>query len=184
MARGRNVPEEVRRDAMTERRKKRRGMPGATLNRFLAMAALLPAAGRAPVYARLVWALIRDERVPASRKALLGGALAYFVAPFDVIPDNVPMLGVFDDLVVAVLGVDLFFDGVPDAVIDEKLLDLGIDRAAFDRDLGQIRRLTPRPVRRLVRRLPLAVDIAADAARATGLGPRVRAWINKEGSFA
>ena len=75
MARGRNVPEEVRRDAMTERRKKRRGMPGATLNRFLAMAALLPAAGRAPVYARLVWALIRDERVPASRKALLGGAL-------------------------------------------------------------------------------------------------------------
>ena len=72
-----------------------------------------------------------------------------------------------DDLVVVVLGVDLFFDGIPAGILDEKLGDLGIDRAAFDRDLGQVRRLTPSPVRRLVRRLPPAVDAAAGPPRLT-----------------
>ena len=159
-------------------------MPGVNLNRILAMAAFLPTASRSAVYLRLILSLIGDDRVPTSRKALLGGALVYFAVPFDIIPDDVPILGVLDDLVVVVLGVDLFFDGIPDGVLDEKLLDLGLDRAAFERDLGQIRRLTPRPVRRLVHRLPPAIDAVAEAARASGLGPRVRGWINKEGSFA
>jgi uncharacterized membrane protein YkvA (DUF1232 family) len=168
---------------MAERRRRRR-LPGATLNRVLAVAALLPTASRSAVYARLIWSLIGDDRVPTSRKALLGGALVYFALPFDLVPDDVPVLGVLDDLVVVVLGVDLFFDGIPAEILDEKLRDLGIDRAAFDRDLGQIRRLTPRPVRRLARRVPPAVDAVTDAARSARLGPRVRRWINKEGSFA
>ena len=159
-------------------------MPGVNLNRIMAMAAFLPTASRSAVYLRLILSLIGDDRVPTSRKALLGGALVYFAVPFDIIPDGVPILGVLDDLVVVVLGVDLFFDGIPDGVLDEKLLDLGLDRAAFERDLGQIRRLTPRPVRRLVQRLPPAIDAVAEAARASGVGPRVRGWINKEGSFA
>jgi hypothetical protein len=159
-------------------------MPGATLRRFLGLAALLPVAGRAPLYARLVWALMQDERVPTARKALLGSALAYVAMPFDLIPDDLPIIGMFDDLIVGVLGLDLFFLGIADAVIDEKLIELGIDRAAFDRDLEQMRRLVPFPVRRIVRRIPRAVAIAADAARATRIGPRVRGWINKEGSFA
>jgi len=168
---------------MAERRRRRR-LPGATLNRVLAVAALLPTASRSAVYARLIWSLIGDDRVPTSRKALLGGALVYFALPFDLVPDDVPVLGVLDDLVVVVLGVDLFFDGIPAEILDEKLRDLGIDRAAFDRDLGQIRRLTPRPVRRLARRVPPAVDAVTGAARSARLGPRVRRWINKEGSFA
>ena len=168
---------------MAERRRRRR-LPGATLNRVLAVAALLPTASRSAVYARLIWSLIGDDRVPTSRKALLGGALVYFALPFDLVPDDVPVLGVLDDLVVVVLGVDLFFDGIPAEILDEKLRDLGIDRAAFDRDIGQIRRLTPRPVRRLARRVPPAVDAVAGAARSTRLAPRIRRWIDKEGSFA
>ena len=168
---------------MAERRRRRR-LPGVILNRVLAVAALMPTASRSSIYVRLIWALINDDRVPATRKALLGGSLVYFALPFDVIPDDVPILGLLDDLVVVVLGVDLFFDGIPAGILDEKLSDLGIDRAAFDRDLGQVRRLTPSPVRRLVRRLPPAVDAAAGAVRASRLGPRVRALIDKEGSFA
>ena len=52
------------------------GCPAATLNRVLAVAlALLPTASRSAIYVRLIWALINDDRVPATRKALLGGAL-------------------------------------------------------------------------------------------------------------
>ena len=159
-------------------------MPGANLNRMLAMAAFLPTASRSAVYVRLIWSLINDDRVPTTRKALLGGAMVYFALPFDIVPDDIPILGLLDDLVVVTLGVDLFFDGIPDGILDEKLLDLGVDRAAFERDLGQIRRLTPLPVRRLVRRLPPAIDVVVAATRRSGLGPRVRGWIDKEGSFA
>ena len=42
-----------------------------------------------------------------------------------------------------VLAVDLFLDGVPEVVIDEKLDELGIDRRAFHADVARIRRFTP-----------------------------------------
>ena len=55
-----------------------------------------------------------------------------------------------------------------------------IDRAAFDRDVAQIRRLTPGPVRRTIRRVPALVSTAGDAISKLGLGPRMRTWINRE----
>jgi len=49
---------------------KRRGRGrSATIRRLLAIVAFLPIAGRAPLYARLVWALLADGRTPASRHA-------------------------------------------------------------------------------------------------------------------
>ena len=91
-------------------------------------------------------------------------------------------LGVIDDLVVVVLGVDLFFDGIPAAILEEKLADLGIERAAFERDLGQIRRFTPLPVRRLVRRLPPAVDAVA-GRRSLGAPRAARPAARQQGGF-
>ena len=79
-----------------------------------------------------------------------------------------------------VLAVDLFLEGVPDDLIDEKLLELDIDRVAYERDMAQIRRLTPGPVRRTIRRVPGLLSSAGDAINQLGLGPRVRSWINKE----
>ena len=111
---------------------------------------------------------------------LLGAAAGYLVLGRDIIPDDVPIIGGLDDLVVVVLAVDLFLDGVPQDLLEEKLLDLDIDRAAFDRDIAQIRRLTPGPVRRTIRRVPTLIAGAGDAISQLGLGPRVRAWINRE----
>ena len=102
----------------------------------------------------------------------------------DLIPDDIPIIGGLDDLVVVVLAVELFLDGVPDDLLDEKLDELGIDRAAFDRDIAQIRRLTPGPVRRTIRRVPELVGGAGEAMKQLGLGPRMRAWINKEDRIA
>jgi uncharacterized membrane protein YkvA (DUF1232 family) len=161
--------------------KRRRGSRGrAGFGRALKLLAFLPVASRIPTYARLVTSLVLDDRMPAGRKALLAGAAGYLVIGRDIIPDSVPILGGVDDLVVVVLAVDLFLDGAPDDLLDEKLDELGIDRDAFDRDIAQIRRLTPGPVRRTIRRVPDLVGGVGDVFRQLGLGPRMRAWITKE----
>lgn len=156
----------------------------ALARRALGYLAFLPIASRASVYARLIFDLVRDPRIPRGRKALLAAALGYLVVGRDLVPDDLPVIGGLDDLVVVVVAVDLFLDGVPAAVLDEKLTELGIERAAFDRDVAQIRRLTPGPVRRAIRRLPRLAGAARDAFIKTGFGPRLRAWISKEGSVA
>lgn len=148
------------------------------LRRLFGLAAFLPLASRTPMYGRLFWELIRDERTPAGRKALLAGALGYLALGRDLVPDDLPIVGGLDDLVVVVLAVDLFLDGVPSEVLDEKLDELDIDVRAFHQDVARIRRFTPGSLRRILRRAPVALGLAGETLRSTGLGPRVRAWIN------
>jgi uncharacterized membrane protein YkvA (DUF1232 family) len=159
---------------------KGRGIARASLGRMLSLLAFMPVASRIPDYARLVTSLVIDERMPMERKVVLGAAAGYLVLGRDLVPDDVPIIGGLDDLVIVVLAVDLFLDGVPRELLDEKLDELAIDRAAFDRDMAQIRRLTPGPVRRTIRRVPGLVSDAGQAMNRLGLGPRLRAWINRE----
>lgn len=154
----------------------------ASVGRLVSLLAFLPVASRVPDYARLIGALVLDERMPADRKVLLGAAAGYLVIGRDLVPDTIPIIGGLDDIVVVVLAVDLFLDGVPPELLQEKLDDLAIDRAAFDRDVAQIRRLTPGPVRRTIRRVPGLMTAAGRAIERSGVLPRARAWINKEGS--
>lgn len=154
------------------------------MGRALGIMAILPLASRAPMYARLIFALALDERMPAGRKALLAGAAGYLIVGRDLIPDDVPILGGLDDLVVVVLAVDLFLDGVPAELLAEKLNELEIDRVAFDQDMARVRRLTPGPVRKTLRRVPGLAAQAGEAIESLGVGPRVRAWVSKEESIA
>src|SRR3954447_14920666 len=133
----------AREDESAKRRRRSGRTPGGAVRRALGLLAFLPVASRVPSYARLVWALALAARTPASTKALLGGALGYLLIGRGLVPDDVPVVGGLDDLVVVALAVDLFLDGMPDGLLEEKLFDLGIDRVAFDRDVAQIRRLTP-----------------------------------------
>jgi uncharacterized membrane protein YkvA (DUF1232 family) len=152
------------------------------MRRALGLLAFLPLASRVPLYARLILALAVDDRVPRVRKLLLGGALGYILLGRDLVPDDIPVLGGLDDLVVVALAVDLFLDGVPDDLLKEKLDVLGIDRRAFDDDITRIRRLMPGPVRRTIRRIPGAIEVAADAVQRTGVGPRVRSFVKDQGA--
>lgn len=156
------------------------GRRSSTVGRALGLMAFMPLASRAPLYARLMLALLMDERTPAARKALLAGAAGYLLVGRDLIPDDIPILGGLDDLVVVVLAVDLFIDGVPDDLLDEKLAELDIDRVAFDQDVARIRRLTPGPVRKTIRRIPELLGHANAAFQQSGIGPRVREWIHRE----
>ena len=154
------------------------------MRRLLGLLAILPLASRAPLYARLVWALLLDERTPAARKATLAAALGYVLLGRDLIPDNIPLLGGLDDIVVVAMAIDVFLDGIDDDVIDEKLKELEIDRVAFHEDIARIRRFLPGPVRRIVRQLPGLIQTAGEALQQSGLGPRLRGWINREESNA
>ncbi len=162
-------------------RGRRRSRRSRGIRRALSVLAFLPVASRTPMYARLIWALVTDARTPPMRKALLAGALGYLVLGRDLVPDDVPLIGGIDDLIVVVLAVDLFLDGVPEELLHDKLDALGIDRAAFEQDVAQIRRLTPGPVRRTIRRLSEAIGFGGRAMHETGFGPRLRTWITKEG---
>lgn len=166
----------------TEKRDKRRGGPG--VRRMIAAAAFMPMAGRAPLYARLLWSLVKDDRTPTSRKILLAGALGYVALGRDIVPDFVPILGQLDDLVVVALATELFLDGLDDLLLAEKLADAGIPRAAYDEDVARVRRLVPGPIRRAARRIPGAIQFVAEAVGQSHVQPRLRAWINREGATA
>jgi len=46
----------------------------------------------------LLFYVLKDENVSREDKALIYGALAYFIVPFDLIPDFIPIVGYSDDL--------------------------------------------------------------------------------------
>jgi len=118
----------------------------------------LPIAARAPLYGRLIVELLRDPRVPPSRKAVLGLALGYLASPIDLIPDFVPLISRLDDLAVIVIALDLFMEGVPRELMIEKMYALDIDGRELERDMEAVRRFVPSPIRAAARRLPPALE--------------------------
>jgi uncharacterized membrane protein YkvA (DUF1232 family) len=184
MARDSRHATDGRTAAQDDKRARRKRTGAGTARRALGMVAFLPLAARAPLYARLFFALVVDERTPASRKALLAGALGYLLLGRDIVPDDVPLLGGLDDLVVVALAVDLFLDGVDEDLLDEKLEELGIARSSFDEDISRIRKLMPGPIRRSIRRLPGLARFAGETIERSGIAPRLRGWITREGFIA
>lgn len=151
---------------------------GGGLLRALNLLPFLPLAGKAPLYARLLWSLASDARVPASRKALLGLAGAYIVSPLDLVPEWIPLLGAIDDVAVMVLAIDVFLDGLPEGLVAEKLVALGIPPSELEDDLARVRRVVPRPLRTLVGRVPGALDRLFERISESGMDQKVRAAID------
>jgi len=53
-----------------------------------------------------------DRQTPLQVRAVLVGALAYFVLPFDAVPDIVPMLGFADDAAMLAAAMKLVIDNI------------------------------------------------------------------------
>ena len=157
-----------------------RSRRGGGLLRALNLLPFLPLASRAPTYGRLLWELAVDPRVPTSRKALLGLAGAYIVSPIDLIPEFVPVVGAMDDVIVLVVAVDLFLEGLDPRILDEKLEDLGMTKEDLDSDLARVRKLVPKPVRRVIANIPDALDGVAEFLAQTGVERRIRKLASRQ----
>lgn len=97
-----------------------------------------------PMYARVIWGLIRDPRTPLPLKGLLAAALLYLVVPLDLIPDAIPILGQADDLTVLMLVLDLFIANAPAEVRRDHLERARNGTADLDRDLARLRSIMGR----------------------------------------
>jgi uncharacterized membrane protein YkvA (DUF1232 family) len=98
----------------------------------------LETARKLPTYARLIWGLARDERVPMSQKAVLGGIAAYLAFPIDIIPDFIPVIGQMDDLAVLILGLDWFIRNAPADVVEEHMAKIAAHDDTLAKDLGSV----------------------------------------------
>jgi len=63
--------------------------------------------------------LSKDNRVPKISKILIASAIFYFLLPFDLIPDFIPVIGHLDDLVIIPLLIYVALKFVPVEVAEE-----------------------------------------------------------------
>lgn len=62
-----------------------------------------------------VWFCARDPATPPKVKAILLGAAAYFVLPFDIVPDVIAGLGYGDDLAILIAAIRAVRPHITDA---------------------------------------------------------------------
>ena len=63
----------------------------------------MKSAGAKLVYAALIlYYTLQSDKVSATNKAMIIGALGYLISPLDVVPDAIPIAGLADDLGVLV----------------------------------------------------------------------------------
>jgi uncharacterized membrane protein YkvA (DUF1232 family) len=72
-----------------------------------------------PDIGKLLWRVVRDNRVSTGVRGGLVGVAAYVALPFDIIPDWIPVLGQLDDFVVLTLGARVLLRRVPEPILQE-----------------------------------------------------------------
>ncbi|HEX6474105.1 MAG TPA: YkvA family protein, partial [Candidatus Limnocylindria bacterium] len=131
---------------------------------------------RLPTYARVVWGLVRDPRVPLPLKALLAAGLAYVVMPLDLIPDAFPIIGQADDLTVLLLVLDLFIANAPEQVREEQVARAINGTAQLDQDLARLRELLGARFDQIRDRLPELLERYGDLRDSRAVKSMLRDW--------
>ncbi|MDQ3751927.1 MAG: YkvA family protein [Actinomycetota bacterium] len=72
-----------------------------------------------PQLLKLLYALLRDPRVPPRNKAIVAVVAGYLLLPFDIIPDFIPLIGQADDLVLVAFALDQILNRVPEDIVRE-----------------------------------------------------------------
>lgn len=81
---------------------------------------------RLPTLLRVCLPLFRDPRVPVWQRAAILGFLALVFSPLDFIGD-IPVVGQFWDITLAVTALEFFVQWAPSDVVDEHIRRLGLE---------------------------------------------------------
>lgn len=89
-------------------------------------------------YFMLVWRLTFDKRVNIVIRGLVPLALVYLIWPFDLIKDNLPIIGRMDDVIILGLAVLFLVKLSPQHVVDEHLGRAAPSDRPEDKDPSQV----------------------------------------------
>ena len=89
-------------------------------------------------YAVLVWKLTFDKRVNIILRALVPLALVYAIIPTDLVKDQLPIIGRFDDIIVMGLALLLLIKLAPQYIVNEHLGITPISHRPEDEDPSNV----------------------------------------------
>jgi uncharacterized membrane protein YkvA (DUF1232 family) len=72
-----------------------------------------------PAFVKLMYQLVKDQRVSLGEKAILAAAIAYVFSSVDLIPDIIPFLGQIDDAYVVAIALQRLLNSAGQEVLKE-----------------------------------------------------------------
>ena len=72
-----------------------------------------------PDFIALLVRLARDTRIDTAQKVMIGGIILYVVSPIDILPDFIPVLGMIDDLLLVVYGINTILNEIDPEIVKE-----------------------------------------------------------------
>ena len=97
-------------------------------------------------YLGLIWKLTFDKRVNIILRALVPLALVYAIVPTDLVKDQIPIIGRFDDIIVLGLAALLLIKLAPKYVVNEHLGITPISHRPEDDDPSSVVDGSSRPI--------------------------------------
>lgn len=105
-----------------------------------------------PGRGKLVYCLMRDERVPAAPKAVLLAALGVIVSPLDL-PAWIPVAGELDMLALGLIAIETFIEACPADIRREHEALLKAKQSVWDRDVRDTVSIARHGMRRVFERI-------------------------------
>ena len=87
----------------------------------------------------LAGSIFRDERIPVAPRIIALALVLYIASPIDLIPDFIPVIGLFDDILIVLIGAGLLLRNIPDYIIEDHISRYEL-RAADQKQLPSPRR--------------------------------------------
>ena len=69
--------------------------------------------------ATTLYAALKSDQMPRSNKLIILGALGYFIFPFDLVADLLPLVGLSDDAFILIAALTKVFSSITDEMKDE-----------------------------------------------------------------
>src|SRR5438093_13242744 len=82
----------------------------------------------------LAGSLISDDRIPIAPRIIALALVLYIASPIDLIPDFIPVIGYFDDILIVLIGAGLLLRSIPRHILEEHVGRYE-DQAGTARDL-------------------------------------------------